>query len=499
MSIRFNSDERFNELSDVVLSLDTLDGRCATNKYFQIIGSIHDIESYFGIDNTPSSYVQIFFCHWAHKAIIFVWVSRNLFHIAWNGNYELWEQNPIKTIPIAHGICDPHFGLSNIRNKIAYNGIYNWLYTLGFDSVFKHLYNFVITDELLAVIWIPLALIHLIYLDSKMAATKFEVYKYCTLSIALLSPEATALLGEIEFQILIATLLMPLHCVRALELCSALQPSLRLSPVSHLSRIFIWPFKLFCAYFDLGKQRLNFQVGIIIGLLSIGWCAHLVHLAIPISRGTTMKTKHTKGIGYALFAALGLCPLRHLPYLRLNIEFYTGNWVLYIGGMDKDNHIFRSTYAGGNSSSLTFFGGLKSNTISVYLTDIAHHHLGLGILFVLATHLYLSLYKGFGHTIADLLRVNGNSKVTIPLNKSLHLHLSLGCTGLARITSLTASQQVYSLRAYLYLCYDYITTLALYLHHQYIASFFVMASLAHAGILSMRDYTMISREPCWQN
>ena len=165
VSIRFNSD-RFNELSDVVLSLHTLDGRCATNKYFQIIGSIHDIESYFGIDNTPSSYVQIFFCHWAHKAIIFVWVSRNLFHIAWNGNYELWEQNPIKTIPIAHGICDPHFGLSNIRNKIAYNGIYNWLYTLGFDSVFKHLYNFVITDELLAVISIPLALIHLIYLDS---------------------------------------------------------------------------------------------------------------------------------------------------------------------------------------------------------------------------------------------------------------------------------------------------------------------------------------------
>lgn len=29
----------------------------------------------------------------------------------------------------------------------------------------------------------------------------------------------------------------------------------------------------------------------------------------------------------------------------------------------------------------TFLGGLKSNTISLYLTDIAHHHLGVGILF----------------------------------------------------------------------------------------------------------------------
>ena len=212
VSIRFNSD-RFNELSDVVLSLHTLDGRCATNKYFQIIGSIHDIESYFRIDNTPSSYVQIFFSHWAHKAIIFVWVSRNLFHIAWNGNYELWEQNPIKTIPIAHGICDPHFALSNIRNKIAYNGIYNWLYTLGFDSVFKHLYNFVITDELLAVIWIPLALIHLIYLDSKMATpsapkrkAKLDSALHTTTISNIRASFFRALLGEIEFQILIPSM-----------------------------------------------------------------------------------------------------------------------------------------------------------------------------------------------------------------------------------------------------------------------------------------------------
>lgn len=57
--------------------------RCATNKYFQIIGNIHDIESYFHI---------IFFSHWGH--------------LAWNGNYELWILNPIATIPIAHGIFE---------------------------------------------------------------------------------------------------------------------------------------------------------------------------------------------------------------------------------------------------------------------------------------------------------------------------------------------------------------------------------------------------------
>jgi hypothetical protein len=62
--------------------------------------------------------------------------------------------------------------------------------------------------------------------------------------------------------------------------------------------------------------------------------------------------------------------------------------------MDKDNHIMGSAYAAGESS-LTFFGGLKPDTMSLYLTDIAHHHLAVGILFVWAGHVYSSLYKGF--------------------------------------------------------------------------------------------------------
>jgi photosystem I P700 chlorophyll a apoprotein A2 len=115
---------------------NTFIGRCATNKYFQIIGSIHDIESYSPIDHTSSYDVQIFLCHWGHLAIIFVWVSRNLFHIGWNGNYELWEQNPIDTLPIADGIWDPHFGLSKSSQhmNIAYNGIRNYSHS-GLDII----------------------------------------------------------------------------------------------------------------------------------------------------------------------------------------------------------------------------------------------------------------------------------------------------------------------------------------------------------------------------
>jgi len=60
--------------------------------------------------------------------------------------------------------------------------------------------------------------------------------------------------------------------------------------------------------------------------------------------------------------------------------------------MDKDDNIFNTSPHAG-LSTITFFGGLKSNTISLYLTDIAHHHLGVGIRFVLSSHLYCSFMK----------------------------------------------------------------------------------------------------------
>jgi len=115
----------------------------------------------------------------------------------------------------------------------------------------------------------------------------------------------------------------------------------------------------------------------------------------------------------------------------------------------------------------------------------------VGILFVLSTHAHSSLHKGFGHRIGDVFFVDGNSATMIPaLNKSLHLNLSLGCTGLAVITSVVA-QHIYCLRPYLYLSYDYITTVAIYCNHQYIASFLMMATLVHARLFLIRDYTII--------
>ena len=389
--------------SDRFISLQQSNGRCATNKYFQIIGSIHDIESYFGIDNTCTLNVQIFFSHWGHLAIIFVWVSRELFHIAWNAVYAVWLKNPNASIGIAHPIGDANFGARIIYaysspvlregGILSYSGIYNWLYYTGFFSLVD-LYNFVIMCELLGVISIPLAKGGYIFPGS---STQW----------ASLIRAASSFGGD------------------------------NWEPPGYLElvAIFIWPPKFFVAYEDSYCLRLNFHLGIIIGFLSASWGGHLV-LASSGSFGL---------VGRGL----------------KQVAFYTGDWVLY-----------------SIINELTCLGGLKSNRISLGLRDIAHHHLSTGTLFLWASHLYLSTWASHGHRLADL-----HAQGKWPA----HLKLSLGLGGSSVIESEVGSQTL-CLTPYLYLSYDYIIVVHLYLHHSSIASFLMMGYFGHGGIMLIRDY-----------
>ena len=72
--------------------------------------------------------------------------------------------------------------------------------------------------------------------------------------------------------------------------------------------------------------------------------------------------------------------------------------------------------------------------------------------------------------------------------KSLHLKLAQDCTTSGLITA-AINQHIYSLTPYLYLSYDYIRSVALYVHHSWIAEFLMMATFAHKGIFLIRDYT----------
>ena len=69
----------------------------------------HDFESHDGMTE-ENLYQKIFASHFGQLAIIFLWTSGNLFHVAWQGNFEQWGADPIHVRPIAHAIWDPHFG-----------------------------------------------------------------------------------------------------------------------------------------------------------------------------------------------------------------------------------------------------------------------------------------------------------------------------------------------------------------------------------------------------
>jgi photosystem I P700 chlorophyll a apoprotein A2 len=373
-------------------------GRCATNRYFQVIGSIHDIESYSSIDNPLSLDVQIFLSHWGHLSLIFLWVSGNLFHMGWNGNYELWLLHPIATIPIAHGIWDPNFTseAGSDYTVVSFSGISNWLYTLGFSSVF-HLYNLVIVFQLLAVISILLGKLHLMYHEELLHWLSFN--KPTNGTGALLYHKKIGFDGKVY-------------------------PLLQAQAAIHLAVSYALPAS---------------SASILIGFLSIAWSGHFVHYAslLPINYSNQENTPR-------------------LP-------------------------------------SLTFLGGLKSDTASLYLTDIAHHHLAIGVLFVWLGHLYLSVSKGFGSRIRDIFV---NTYIFRELSTSLQLQISLGLIGLSLITSLYAAHQVYGLTPYMYLSFDYVTTLALYVHHSSIASLLMMGAFAHAGIFLGRDYRVFLARQC---
>jgi hypothetical protein len=86
----------------------------ATRRIWYGIATAHDLEAHDGMTE-ENLYQKIFASHFGHLAIIFLWTSGNLFHVAWQGNFEKWVTNPLKVKPIAHSIWDPHFGESALK------------------------------------------------------------------------------------------------------------------------------------------------------------------------------------------------------------------------------------------------------------------------------------------------------------------------------------------------------------------------------------------------
>jgi photosystem I P700 chlorophyll a apoprotein A2 len=149
---------------------------------------------------------------------------------------------------------------------------------------------------------------------------------------------------------------------------------------------------------------------------------------------------------------------------------------------------------GAGSAILTFLGGFHPQTESLWLTDMAHHHLAIAVIFIIAGHMYRTNF-GIGHSIKEILNATSpplavwvkvtRVSTTPEQLPALPAGLALACLGV--VTSLVA-QHMYALPPYAFMAKDYTTMAALYTHHQYIAGFIMVGAFAHGAIFLIRDY-----------
>jgi len=288
----------------------------ATRRIWYGIATAHDLEAHDGMTE-ENLYQKIFASHFGHLAIIFLWTAGNLFHVAWQGNFEKWVTNPLKTKPIAHSIWDPHFGESALKAfskgnlypvNITFSGVYQWWYTIGFR-------------------------------------TNQELYA-----------------GSIG--------LLLLSCVLLFAGWLHLQPKFRPS----------------LSWFKNNESRLNHHLSGLLGVSSLAWTGHLVHVAIPASRGVH--------VGWDNFLTTPPHPAGLKP-------FFSGNWTVYAENPDAANHVY-GTSEGAGTAILTFLGGFHPQTQSLWLSDIAHHQLAIAVVFIVAGHMYRTNF-GIGHNMKEIL------------------------------------------------------------------------------------------------
>jgi photosystem I P700 chlorophyll a apoprotein A2 len=386
-----------------------------TRRIWYAIATAHDFETHDGMTE-ENLYQKIFASHFGHLAIIFLWTSGSLFHVAWQGNFEQWIKDPLNIRPIAHAIWDPQFGKAAVDAftqggasnpvNIAYSGVYHWWYTIGMR-------------------------------------TNGDLY-----------------MGAITLLVFASLMLFAgwLH----------LQPKFRPS----------------LSWFKNAESRLNHHLSALFGVSSLAWAGHLIHVAIPESRG--------QHVGWDNF-------LSTMPHPAGLAPFFTGNWGVYAQSPDTPQHLF-GTATGSGTAILTFLGGFHPQTESLWLTDMAHHHLAIAVIFIVAGHMYRTNF-GIGHNIKEmldskkgLLSAKSEGQFNLPhqglydtLNNSLHFQLALALASLGVITSLVA-QHMYSLPPYAFIAQDHTTMAALYTHHQYIAGFIMVGAFAHGAIFLVRDY-----------
>jgi len=228
-------------------------------------------------------------------------------------------------------------------------------------------------------------------------------------------------------------------------------------------------------WFQNVESMMNHHLAGLLGLGSLGWAGHQIHVSLPINKllDAGVAPKDIPLPHELLFNTAKMAEL--YPSFAEGLKpFFTLNWGVY-------------------ADFLTFKGGLNPVTGGLWLSDTAHHHLAIAVLFIIAGHMYRTNW-GIGHSMKEILENhkgpftgNGHKGLYEILTTSWHAQLAVNLALLGSLTIIVA-QHMYAMPPYPYLATDYGTQLSIFTHHMWIGGFFIVGAGAHAAIFMVRDY-----------
>ena len=228
-------------------------------------------------------------------------------------------------------------------------------------------------------------------------------------------------------------------------------------------------------WFQNAESMLNHHLSGLLGLGCLSWAGHQIHISLPINKlldagvaPQEIPLPHEFLVNRDLMAQL------YPSFSKGVVPFFTLNWSEY-------------------SDFLTFKGGLNPVTGGLWLSDTAHHHLALAVLFIIAGHMYRTNW-GIGHSMKEILEAHkgpftgeGHKGLYEILTTSWHAQLAINLAMMGSV-SIIVAHHMYAMPPYPYIATDYPTQLSLFTHHMWIGGFCVCGAAAHAGIFMVRDY-----------
>jgi photosystem I P700 chlorophyll a apoprotein A1 len=241
-------------------------------------------------------------------------------------------------------------------------------------------------------------------------------------------------------------------------------------------------------WFQNVESMMNHHLAVLIGCGSLGYAGQQIHVSLPINACLdAIDAGKPLTIGGKLIQTVADIPLPHewLTNSSLIADIYPS----FAKGLTPFFTLNWSAY----SDFLTFKGGLNPVTGGLWLSDTAHHHLALAVLFIVAGHMYRTNW-GIGHSMKEILEAHkgpftgeGHKGLYEILTTSWHAQLAINLA-LVGSLSIIVAHHMYSMPPYPYIATDYPTQLSLFTHHMWIGGFLIVGAGAHGAIFMVRDY-----------